>query len=133
MDLLGIGPLELVMILVIILLVLGPNEMVKAGRTIGNLIRKLTTSDGYHALRRASREMRTLPNKLAREAGLDELEKEFPKIGTEPNLPKDIYEKRIDPTIDAWTKPPVSEIEPPTSPPEQKTEDQESIDPEANS
>jgi Sec-independent protein translocase protein TatA len=35
MDFLGVGPLELLFILLIALIVLGPNDMVKTGRTLG--------------------------------------------------------------------------------------------------
>ena len=35
MEFLGIGPLELLLIFVIILLILGPKDMIKTGNTIG--------------------------------------------------------------------------------------------------
>lgn len=74
MDILGIGPLEFVFILLIALIVLGPNDMVKAGRTLGRFLRKLVTSPGWQMVQQTSKDLRYLPNKLMREAGLEEIE-----------------------------------------------------------
>ncbi|MBI4200115.1 MAG: twin-arginine translocase TatA/TatE family subunit [Chloroflexi bacterium] len=41
MNLFGMGPLELVFVLVVALLVLGPNRMVEAARTLGRQVRTL--------------------------------------------------------------------------------------------
>jgi Sec-independent protein translocase protein TatA len=107
MDFLGIGPLELIMIFIIILLVLGPTDMIKAGRTIGNFIRKLSTSDSWRAVQRARKEMRTLPNKLAREAGLEDLTEAGREI---QNFKPDL----ISPASDAWVKKPTDNHPDPT-------------------
>lgn len=77
MDFLGIGPLELVIVFIIILLILGPNEMVKTGKTLGEMFRKISRSDEWKGLSKISREIRTLPNRLAREAELENLKKEI--------------------------------------------------------
>lgn len=121
MDFLGIGPLELIMIFIIILLVLGPTDMIKAGKTIGDFIRKLTTSDSWRAVQRARKEMRTLPNKLAREAGLDDLSEFNQQI-------KNFDPNKIAPPADAWVnKPsavppdPAEEDQPEKQPPEEPT------------
>jgi len=45
MDFLGIGPLELFLVFIIILLILGPKEMVKTVRTLGEIFRKIFLSD----------------------------------------------------------------------------------------
>ena len=63
MEILGIGPLELIFIFLIALIVLGPTDMVKAGRTLGRFMRRIVTSPGWRTLQQASREMRYLPNK----------------------------------------------------------------------
>ena len=73
MEFLGIGPSELVFILIIALIVLGPRDMQKAGRTIGKWMRRIVTSDGWRLFQQTSREIQTLPNRLMREAALDEL------------------------------------------------------------
>lgn len=73
MEFLGIGPSELLFILIIALIVLGPKDMQKAGRTMGKWMRKIITSDGWKLFQQTSREIQTLPNRLMREAALDEL------------------------------------------------------------
>jgi len=72
MEILGIGPLELMLILLIALIVLGPNDMVKAGHTLGVWLRKLVTSPYWNIIQQTSKDFRYLPNKLMREAGLEE-------------------------------------------------------------
>lgn len=41
MDFLGIGPLELFFVILVALLVLGPNRMVEVARTLGKYVREL--------------------------------------------------------------------------------------------
>ena len=59
---------------------LGPKDMQKAGKTIGKWLRDIVTSDGWKMFQQTSRELRTLPNRLMREAN-DELK----QIGKELN------------------------------------------------
>jgi sec-independent protein translocase protein TatB len=113
MDILGIGPLELVFILIIALIVLGPNDMVKAGRNLGRLLRKVITSSEWRTVQQASNEFRNLPNKLIREAGLEDIKKEIPgsddirnQLGLD-KLEEDLNEWQQD--ISPWTTPPHSE------------------------
>src|SRR5512136_3266551 len=73
MEILGIGPSELLFIIIIALIVLGPRDMQKAGRMIGKWLRQIVTSDGWKLFQQTSREIQTLPNRLMREAALDEL------------------------------------------------------------
>jgi sec-independent protein translocase protein TatB len=72
MEILGVGPMELLFILIIALIVLGPEDMAKAGKTVGRTLRKIVMSPTWHAVQQTSRELRTLPNRLMREAGLEE-------------------------------------------------------------
>ena len=111
MDILGIGPLELFFIILIALIVLGPKDMVKAGRTIGKNLRKIVTSENWRTIQQASNEIRTLPNRLMRDAGLDEIQKD---IKTSTDGLKSSLSKDIDPikseaasfNLDDWTKSP---------------------------
>jgi Sec-independent protein translocase protein TatA len=111
MDILGIGPLELFFIILIALIVLGPKDMVKAGRTIGKNLRKIVTSENWRTIQQASNEIRTLPNRLMRDAGLDEIQKD---IKTSTDGLKSSLSKDIDPikseaasfNFDDWTKSP---------------------------
>lgn len=70
MEFLGIGPLELLFIVLIALIILGPQDMVKAGNTIGRLLRKTILSPTWLNIQR---KVRTLPYELMREAGLEDL------------------------------------------------------------
>lgn len=69
MDILGIGVPELFFILLIALIVLGPNDMQKAGKTVGTWLRKIVMSDEWRGIKDASRKLKTLPTQLMREAG----------------------------------------------------------------
>ena len=78
MNIFGIGPLEFFLILVIALIIMGPNDMAKAGRTMGRQLRKIITSPEWRTLLQASREMRNLPNRMMREAGIEDIQKNMP-------------------------------------------------------
>ncbi len=84
MEILGIGTSELLFIVIIALIILGPKDMQKAGKTIGRWLRNLVTSDGWKIFQQTSRELRTLPNRLMREAN-DELN----QVGKELNAASD--------------------------------------------
>jgi Sec-independent protein translocase protein TatA len=73
MDFLGIGPLELLFILLLVLLVFGPRDIAKATRSFGYFLNRLYKSENYRVLQKTSEEIRNLPNLLAREAQLEEL------------------------------------------------------------
>ena len=77
MEFLGVGPLEFFFIILIALIVLGPKDMVKAGRTIGRFLRKTILSPSWLNIQR---KVRTIPYTLMREAGLEELDLD-PGIG----------------------------------------------------
>lgn len=78
MEFLGIGLPELFFIILIALIVLGPRDMEKAGRTIGTWLRRLVTSDEWRIWKQTLRQIGTLPNKWMREAN-----EEFRKIDKE--------------------------------------------------
>ena len=73
MEIFGIGTSELIFILLIAIIVLGPKDMQKAGKTVGRWLNQLMKSDGWRAFQRASKEIRNLPTSLMREANLEEL------------------------------------------------------------
>jgi Sec-independent protein translocase protein TatA len=105
MDFLGIGPLELIIVFIIILLILGPKDMVKTGRTIGEIFRKIAISDEWKGLNKISREIRTLPNRLAREAELEKLKKEI-DLDNQISPIADEIQDSATVELEAWTKPP---------------------------
>jgi Sec-independent protein translocase protein TatA len=71
MQLLGIGPLELLLIAVIAVIVLGPKGMVSGAREAGKVIRKIIRSPIWREIVDTSREIREFPRKIAREAGIE--------------------------------------------------------------
>jgi Sec-independent protein translocase protein TatA len=111
MDILGIGPLELLLILVIALIVLGPSDMVKAGRTVGKFLRQIVTSPTWRAVTQTSNEIRRLPTRLIREAGLEDEIGTIKDLGKQQNL-SDTDLKKWENQISAWTTPPINKNDP---------------------
>jgi Sec-independent protein translocase protein TatA len=105
MEILGIGPLELLFILLIALIILGPGDMVKAGRTLGRILRKIITSSEWRTIQKASQELKYLPNRLMREANIEDLStdlQEINKIGGQIN--SEVNKVEMD--LSSWTTPP---------------------------
>jgi len=50
MDFLGIGPLEILFVLLIALIIFGPKDIVKAGQSTGRFLRKMMTSSGWQVI-----------------------------------------------------------------------------------
>ncbi|MCJ7518791.1 MAG: twin-arginine translocase TatA/TatE family subunit [Anaerolineaceae bacterium] len=71
MEVFGIGPLEFLLILVIAVIVLGPKGMVTAAREAGKLIRKIIRSPLWREVVDTSNEIRELPRKIVRDAGIE--------------------------------------------------------------
>lgn len=88
MDLLGVGPLELVLLLVIVFLVLGPDDLAATGKKIGRFLSTVRKSEFWRGVNDVSKEIRSLPTTLMREAELEdakqEIEKELNKVKYEP-------------------------------------------------
>lgn len=79
MEIFGVGILEVILILVIAVIVLGPEGMVKAAQSIGRFMRKVIKSPIWAQLMDTQRELREMPTRLVREAGLEEDIKELKK------------------------------------------------------
>jgi Sec-independent protein translocase protein TatA len=92
MQIFNVGPLELIFILIIMILVLGPKGMVQSARELGKFIRKITRSPIWKDVVDTSNEIRDLPNKIIREAGI---EKEIDELrrNTQSTLNPNIYPK----------------------------------------
>jgi sec-independent protein translocase protein TatB len=78
MDIFGIGTSEILFIIILALIILGPKDLQKSGRTIGRWLRSIVTSDGWKVFQQTSRELRTLPNRLMRDAN-----EELSQVGNE--------------------------------------------------
>ncbi len=83
MDLLGVGPLELVFVLLIVFLVIGPNDMAATVKKIGRFLSTVKKSEFWRGVNEISKEVRTLPNTLMREAELEDLQKDLDKDAKE--------------------------------------------------
>lgn len=80
MNIFGVGPLEIVVILIIGILVLGPEGMVEASRKLGSFMRSVVRSNWWRGLQDGVNEVQNLPYRLMREAELDEL-RDLEKMG----------------------------------------------------
>jgi sec-independent protein translocase protein TatB len=76
MEIFGIGTSEFIFIILIAIIILGPKDMQKAGRTIGRFLNQLIQSDSWKIFQRTSNELRNLPRNLMREANMEMMEAE---------------------------------------------------------
>jgi Sec-independent protein translocase protein TatA len=93
MNIFGIGPLEIIFVLIIGILVLGPEGMIEAGGKLGKFLRSIIKSTWWQNIRKGVSEIQYLPQRLIREAELEELnelrdltKKNFPSIGGSDHL-----------------------------------------------
>lgn len=77
MDLFGVGPLELIFLLLIIFLVLGPKDIQATGKKIGTLLNSVQKSEIWRSITIVTSEMRDLPTTLIREAELEDTKQEL--------------------------------------------------------
>ena len=68
MEILGVGPSELIFVIIIAIIVLGPKDMQKAGRTIGRWLNQASQSEFWKQFRDAASALNNLPQKLMRDA-----------------------------------------------------------------
>ena len=102
MEFLGIGPLELVFIILLAIIIFGPKDIVNTSKTVGKSLNKLVRSDTWKTINQTSRELKNLPTRLMRETGLEELEQstkeEMAKVDT-------VIQQTIGPTLSPDTPP----------------------------
>jgi sec-independent protein translocase protein TatB len=72
MEILNIGPLELIIILLIAFVLLGPRDMILTAQRVGRFIRNLVRSPMWKEVLGYSMEIRELPQKIMDETGLQE-------------------------------------------------------------
>lgn len=85
MELLGVGPAEIIFILLLALILIGPRDMAKTGRTIGSWLNRFVRSDTYKVIQKTGAEIREMPKTLMREANIEEYKKEMEGLGKEIN------------------------------------------------
>lgn len=139
MDLLGVGPMELIFIIVLALIVIGPRELGSVARSFGRFLNRLYKSQNWRMLVDTSRTLRNLPQQLAREAALEELDLAREAAKEELNQALQLIDevshevsedvKTLDEDIRASTSPP-----PPVTPSVNKTHSPEDdpLDTETN-
>lgn len=104
MNFLGVGPLEAFFILLIAIIVVGPRDLSKTARTVGRTINRIYRSEAWRTLTDASHTLRTLPNRLAREAALEELDEVTRDLQqTKQDISREM--SGIDDGLKAWTTP----------------------------
>jgi Sec-independent protein translocase protein TatA len=100
-EVLGVGPLEVLLIVLLAIVLFGPKDIARTARTAGRTLNRLYHSEGWRTLLRTSETLRTLPNRLAREAELEELDDLRRTIAeTERSVAEGV---RADPDLQAWT------------------------------
>jgi len=73
-ELFGIGPLEVLLVVLLALILFGPRDIVRNTRSAGRFLSRLYKSEGWRSMVATSSALRNLPNRLAREAELEELD-----------------------------------------------------------
>lgn len=105
MQFLGVSPTELIVIVIILFLVLGPQDLVKLGSTVGRGLRNVRQSGAWQSFQEARQQLRNLPETLARQAGIDEIKE------VQQELKEELQEQRaeledLDKQFAAWTRSP---------------------------
>jgi Sec-independent protein translocase protein TatA len=72
MDFMNLGIGEILFILIIALIIFGPNNMVKTARDMGALLRKVTKSPYWQEVWAAKRELTEIPKIIVKEAQLEQ-------------------------------------------------------------
>jgi len=72
MEIFNIGPWELVLILILALVVFGPERMVDYSKAAARFVRKVVRSPFWRDLVSTSEEIKDIPRQLVKEANLEE-------------------------------------------------------------
>jgi len=117
MDLFGVGPLELLLVVLLALVLFGPKDIAHNARSAGRFLNRLYKSDGWRTMTQASSALRNLPHRLAREAELEQLD-QVRRAGAEPDRPAAPAAQPPAGGMTAWTpqgSQPAPAPEPPTA------------------
>ena len=80
MDFLGVGPMELIFVVILALIILGPKDMQKVGRSMGRWMNKMVKSDTWKLVRQASNKIKYLPNQTTQAVCFDKSLLELVKL-----------------------------------------------------
>lgn len=126
MEILNIGIIELVFILLLMLVLLGPEGMIHAARSIAVFVRKFLKSPIWSELMRVNQDFQEMPTRLMREAGIDEIKKEI--ASTERDMRENVrgmYSWEPHKAVEM----PEPTIAPPTKPSPVQTEENPAVEP----
>jgi Sec-independent protein translocase protein TatA len=84
MEIFNVGPWELGLILILALIVLGPDRMVKTSREVARWIAKIVRSPIWKDLVNTSEEVRSIPKQLIKEANLEKSLQEINELTRKP-------------------------------------------------
>lgn len=127
MQIFNVGVLELLFILILGFLVLGPQKAVKAARDVGAWIRKTAKSPLWREILNTSNEIRDLPKKIMDDAELQQLISELDLSTQEIN---DVLARTQSDTKTnlASLEDQISlDIDPPSTPPEKANDEDKPI------
>jgi Sec-independent protein translocase protein TatA len=86
MEILGVGPLEIIVILLLVILFFSPKDIAGGARTVGKNLKKIAQSDTYRVVRQVSNDIRDLPSRLIQEAELEDLQQVTQDLKKEASL-----------------------------------------------
>jgi sec-independent protein translocase protein TatB len=115
MEILGVGPLEVLLIVLLAVVLFGPKDIVRTARSAGRTLNRLYRSEGWRTLLRTSETLRTLPNRLAREAELEDLDTIRQTVADTKKSLTDTA-REVDRDLKAWTPSGRSLAAPPPTP-----------------
>lgn len=119
MEIFNIGIPELILIMVLLLILFGPDEIMTNARKVAQFIRKLIQSQTYREIRDTTREIQKIPQELIREAGLEEEIKQrpFSDVSIDPRSWTSAVPMNQPPQVEGLPAP-EKPADPPASPPQ---------------
>jgi Sec-independent protein translocase protein TatA len=80
MEILNIGPLEIITVLIIMIILLGPQETIRTVYRVGRFIRDVVRSPQWREITGFSKVIRKLPQQMMSETGLEKAMQEIKEI-----------------------------------------------------
>jgi len=103
MRLFNIGLPEVILLVLLIFIILGPDRVVSSARGLGIWLRKVSRSPLWHDIVSTSNEIKDLPHKIIKEVELDEEIKSLREFSGENSILSEKYWKEA--LAEADTKP----------------------------
>jgi Sec-independent protein translocase protein TatA len=90
MKVLGVGPMELLAILTIAVLVLGPEGIASMVRKLAALTHEIRGSEFFQAISQSRRAIREMGQEMVSEVDLDEIRRQINEIDFRPEVDEDL-------------------------------------------